>query len=69
MKSFYNDRVKVEPEAKLGASILYAVYQRWSYDHGHKPMSNSQFKEVFENTFGHVQKRLSEGLFWIGIKL
>lgn len=69
IKSFMQDSLTVDDNAKVGAANLYERYRMWSNDNGYKPMSISQFKQKFQSETGYSPNRDKDGVYWAGVAL
>lgn len=58
----------LDPQAKTKSSYLYASYQAWCLNNGHKPKNSTNIAGEW-NRLGLISTRFSDGIYWNGVKL
>lgn len=68
LRFFEETLEKTDDQKGITARYLYSLYSDWSNDHGLKPMSEPQFKILFEKTSGINQEYNARGNYWPRLK-
>lgn len=66
--TFLDECCVTDAKANTGASEAYAAYVGWCDRNGHKPFSNSRFRDKLEER-GFSRKRDKKGWRWVGLGL
>jgi putative DNA primase/helicase len=67
---FYIETLEIcDDEKGMSARRLYSLYSDWSNAHGLKPMSEPQFKILFEKTSGINQEYNARGNYWPRVRM
>ena len=68
ISQFFQDECELGIEQSCSASQFYSAYRTWCLTVGKKPKTTTAFKKALDQLKGVYQKRLSSGLYWMGIK-